>query len=178
MTRPTRCSSRMGALCFGDLGLLSGCSGVLTAPSTVAPSFLGLPTRPAVIAGGPHPPAELVTTAARPEQGSSSPAVPPTCPKQRFAAVIHGQPRFMPMPAELYDHLVRSWPRELPKLAVPSTRGRSAGDGDQFSRCRAPGHAASGWSHRARPATPRRSTLLRDTPQSRRSSAGHGSSMA
>jgi hypothetical protein len=27
MTRPTRCSSRMGALCFGDLGLLYGCSG-------------------------------------------------------------------------------------------------------------------------------------------------------
>jgi hypothetical protein len=24
----------------------------------------------------------------------------------------------MPMPAELYDHPVRSWPRELPKLAV------------------------------------------------------------
>jgi hypothetical protein len=34
-----------GSLCFGDLGLLYGCSGVLTAPSTVAPSFKGLPTR-------------------------------------------------------------------------------------------------------------------------------------
>ena len=45
MTPPTRCSSRMGALCFGDLGLLYGCSRVLTAPSTVAPSFKGLPTR-------------------------------------------------------------------------------------------------------------------------------------
>jgi hypothetical protein len=76
MTPPTRRSSRMGALCFGNLGLLYGCSGVLTAPSTVAPSFKGLPTRPAVIADGPHPPAELLTTAARPEQGSSSAAVP------------------------------------------------------------------------------------------------------
>jgi hypothetical protein len=45
MTPPTRCSSRMEALCFGDLGLLYGCSGVPTAPSTVAPSFEGLPTR-------------------------------------------------------------------------------------------------------------------------------------
>ena len=49
---------------------------------------------------------------------------------------------------------------------------------DRFSRWRAPEHVASGRSHRARAAAPRRSTLLRDTPQSRRSSAGPGSSMA
>ena len=32
MTPPTRRFSRMGALCFGDLGLLYGCSGAPTAP--------------------------------------------------------------------------------------------------------------------------------------------------
>jgi hypothetical protein len=77
MTRPTRCSSRMGALCFGDLGLLYGCSGALTAPSTVAPSFEGLPTRRVVIADGPHPPVELVTVAATPERGCPPRPCPP-----------------------------------------------------------------------------------------------------
>ena len=51
------------------------------------------------------------------------------------------------------------------------------GRGDQLRRCRAPGRAASGRSHRARSAAPRRSTLLRGIPQPRRSLAGHGSSM-
>jgi hypothetical protein len=31
----------------------------------------------------------------------SSPTVPPTCPSHRFLAVIHGQPRSVPVPAEL-----------------------------------------------------------------------------
>jgi hypothetical protein len=59
--------------------------------------------------------------AARPEPCSPSPAVPQTCPKHRSTVVIHGQQRSVGVPSELYDHPVRSWPRELPKLAV--TRG-------------------------------------------------------
>jgi hypothetical protein len=42
----------------------------------------------------------------------------PACPKHRFAAVIHGQPRFKPMPSELEDQPQRSSLRVLPKLAV------------------------------------------------------------
>jgi hypothetical protein len=49
---------------------------------------------------------------------SSSSAVPPKCPKHRSPEVIHGQPRFMPMPADLQDQATPSGPRELPKLAV------------------------------------------------------------
>jgi hypothetical protein len=51
-----------------------------------------LPTRQAVTEEGPHPPVELVTVAGTgtPAPSSSSPAVPPTCPKHRSAAVIHG----------------------------------------------------------------------------------------
>ena len=56
--------------------------------------------------------------AARPEPCSPSPAVPPTCPKHRSTAVIHGQPRSLPMPSELEDQPVQSDPRMLPKLAV------------------------------------------------------------
>jgi hypothetical protein len=56
-----------------------------------------LPTRHVVIVDGPHSLAELVTIAAPPEPGSSSPAVPPTFPTHRFAAA-HGQPRSMPHP--------------------------------------------------------------------------------
>jgi hypothetical protein len=43
----------------------------------------------------PHPLVKLVTIAARPEAGSSSPAVAPTCPKHRSAAVINGQQRVL-----------------------------------------------------------------------------------
>lgn len=42
-----------------------------------------LPTSLVVPEDWPHPLAELVTIAARPEPSSSSPAAPPTCPKQR-----------------------------------------------------------------------------------------------
>jgi hypothetical protein len=48
-----------------------------------------------------HPPAELVTIAGRLRATSPSPAVPPTCPKHRSAAVSHGQPRSVRVPAEL-----------------------------------------------------------------------------
>jgi hypothetical protein len=67
-------------------------------------------------------------------------AVPPTCPNHRSAAVIHGQPRSMPMPAELWHRPVRSGPRELPKLAVkvrfPSSAPthRSMLRGDELAR--------------------------------------------
>ena len=56
-------------------------------------SSTSLPMRQVVIVEGPHPPAEVVTDAATLEPASSAPAVPPTCPKYRSAAVIHGQPR-------------------------------------------------------------------------------------
>jgi CubicO group peptidase (beta-lactamase class C family) len=63
--------------------------------------------------------------------------------------------------------------------AAPRPRAiRTQEQGDRFSRFGAPGHSASGWSRRARAAAPRRSALPRGTPRSRRSSAGHGSSMA
>ena len=66
----------------------------------------------------PHPPTELVIIAGRLRATSLSPAVPPTCPKHRSAAVNHGQPQSVRAPAELQDQPVRSGPRELPKLAV------------------------------------------------------------
>jgi hypothetical protein len=81
-------------------------------------SFGGLPTRQVLAGDGPHPPAQLVTIADRLGAASSSPAVPSTCPKQRSAAVIHGQLRSMPMPVELYDQPLWSGPTVLPKLAV------------------------------------------------------------
>jgi hypothetical protein len=66
------------------------------------PRALGLLLRRQVVAeDGPHPPAELVTIAARLRAISSSPAVPPTCSKHRFPAVIHRQPRSLAMPSEL-----------------------------------------------------------------------------
>ena len=49
----------------------------------------------------PHPLAELVTITGRLRATSPSPAVPPTCPKHRSAAVSHGQPRSVRVPAEL-----------------------------------------------------------------------------
>ena len=49
---------------------------------------------------------------------SCLPAVPPTCPKLRSVAVIHGQPRSILMPSGLEDQPIGSGPRELPKLAV------------------------------------------------------------
>jgi hypothetical protein len=61
--------------------------------------------------GRPHPSAELSTIAATLRVTSSSPAVPPTCPKLRSAAVIHGQPRSVLMPSELQDRPLRSGPR-------------------------------------------------------------------
>jgi hypothetical protein len=64
------------------------------------------------------PSVQVVTIAEPPEPASSSPAVPPACPTHRFRAVIRGQPRSMPTPAELKDQPVRSGPRVLPKLAV------------------------------------------------------------
>jgi hypothetical protein len=60
-----------------------------------------LPTRQVVGMDGPHPPAELATIADRLRATSSSPAVPSTCPKHRSPAIIHGQPRSVPIPAEL-----------------------------------------------------------------------------
>jgi hypothetical protein len=58
-------------------------------------------TRQAVTEDGPHRPAELVTIAATPAPGLSSPAVPPTCPKHRSTAVIHGQQGSVRVPSEL-----------------------------------------------------------------------------
>jgi hypothetical protein len=49
----------------------------------------------------PHPPPELVTIAGRLRAMPPSPTVPPTCPKHRSAAVSPGQPRSVPVPAEL-----------------------------------------------------------------------------
>jgi hypothetical protein len=47
---------------------------------TAAVGLRPLPTRQVVIADGPHPPVELMTTAATLERGWSSPAVPSACP--------------------------------------------------------------------------------------------------
>jgi hypothetical protein len=66
-----------------------------------APPIAGLPTRQAVTLDGPHHPLELMSITDGLRATSSSPAVPPTCPTHRSAAVIHGQPRFVPMPADL-----------------------------------------------------------------------------
>jgi hypothetical protein len=109
---------------------------------------------------------------------SVSPAVPQTCPTHRSTAVIHGQQGSVRVSSELEDRSHTKRSEGASQARSSSTEGRSAGDGVQFSRYRAPGHAASGWSHRARPAAPGRSTLPHDTPQSRRSSAGLGSSRA
>ena len=49
------------------------------------------------------------------------PASPRRCEttsKHRSAAVIHGQPRSVPMPFELEDQPVRSGPKKLPKLVA------------------------------------------------------------
>jgi hypothetical protein len=68
--------------------------------------------------GRARPSAGLVTVAVRHGAASSKPAVPRTCPKDRSAAVIHGQPRFIPIPAEVSDRPVQGGRRVLPKLAV------------------------------------------------------------
>ena len=57
--------------------------------------------RQVVTEDGPHPPAELIAIAATPAPASSSPAVPPACPKHRSAAVIQGQPRSVRVPSKL-----------------------------------------------------------------------------
>src|SRR5512132_1215661 len=59
------------------------------------------PTRQVITGDGPHPPVELVAIAATRAPASFFSAVPPTCPKHRVTAVIHGQPRSMPTPVGL-----------------------------------------------------------------------------
>jgi len=112
-------------------------------PWHLTPPTVSLPTRHVAARDGPHPRVELATTTATPRAASSSPAVPPTCPNHRSAAVIHGQPRSIPMSAELEDQPVRSGPRELPELAVnralvgaESVLGRSQEDPSGHERSR------------------------------------------
>jgi hypothetical protein len=50
----------------------------------------GLTTTEPVTEDGPHPRAELGAVAASSKLAWSPPAVPPTCPKQRFTAVANG----------------------------------------------------------------------------------------
>jgi hypothetical protein len=116
----------------------------------------GSPTRQVITEDGPHPPVELV-----PSPPGSEPRRPRRpCPRralsigqQRSSTDNHGR-----CPCSPNCRSARPERSEGASQARgSSTQGRSAGDGDQFSRCRAPGHAASGWSHRARAAAPRRS---------------------
>jgi hypothetical protein len=73
---------------------------------------------PAAAGERPGPAAAAGAIAARLEAPSPSPAVPPTCPKHRSAAVIHGQPWSVPVPSTLKDQPLKSGRRVLPKLAV------------------------------------------------------------
>jgi hypothetical protein len=68
---------------------------------TAAAGLPPLPTREVVTGDGPRPRVKLVTIADRLQAPSSSPAMPPTCPKHRFTAVTHGQQRSVPTPADL-----------------------------------------------------------------------------
>jgi hypothetical protein len=113
-----------------------------------------LPTRQVVALDWPHPPVELLSVASWLGATSSSSAVPPTCPMHRFAAVIHGQPRFIPMPFELEDRPVPSGPRELPKLAVlqGTVRRRSRTRAGRLSRS---GHAGAPGALRSPAGSPR-----------------------
>jgi hypothetical protein len=61
----------------------------------------GMATSRAVTDKGPRPPVERAKVATGLEQGHPRRPVPQRCPKHRSAAVIHGQPRSVPMPAGL-----------------------------------------------------------------------------
>jgi hypothetical protein len=67
----------------------------------ILPRPWALANEAVVAEDGPRPPVELAAVAGRLRATSSSLAVPPTCPKHRSAAVIHRQPRFTAMTAEL-----------------------------------------------------------------------------
>jgi hypothetical protein len=121
-----------------------------TNPSCRPPS--GLANEAATTEDEPHPPVELVTIATTPQPGSSSPAVPPPCPKHRSAAVIHGQPRSVPCALQAAGSAIqmrsdgasqaRGGPRAGRSWAV---NGRSASDNYGESRASSVQLSGSFW---------------------------------
>jgi hypothetical protein len=79
-----------------------------------AATLRALPNEAGGPENGPHPPAELVIVAATLQLALPSPGHAPASPKHRSAAVMHGQPRFIPMPRRPVASAVRSGGRVLP----------------------------------------------------------------
>ena len=98
---------------FPDMqGLMSSRTGVWTAyPAQMlklrrtqelgcCAGFGSSPRRQVITSGRPHH-GRAGDHRRQAQPGSFSPAVPPTCPTPRFAAVIHGQSRSVRLPSEL-----------------------------------------------------------------------------
>jgi hypothetical protein len=71
-----------------------------------------------VFGGEPAPWGQLVPSPRGSEPALYEPAVPPTCPQHRSTAVMHGQPRSVPVPSKLQDQPFKCSRTVLPKLAM------------------------------------------------------------